>query len=377
MKKLLVLGLTATILATALIGCSGSKVQTSDNTKPAAATAPASSDKPYVAVVAKGFQSQYWQVVKKGADDAASKLGAKITFDGPDSESNIQQQVDMINSAIAKKPKALALAVLDTKSVTSQLQNCKSGSIPVIGFDSGVPGDASGALKATAATNNAKAAAIAADNMFQDSNFQAAVQKGTEASPVVVGVLSQDATSASITQRTSGFIDELVAKLESLNGFAGAVKVQGQTNFNKDSKNAPKVIIQVNVPPSTSATDLQNGAQALLGTKNLIAVFGSNQTAADGILAATNDGSDLDRNTGKYKNIIAAGFDAGKGQKAAVKNGWFIGSVTQDPYTIGYQAVSLALDAINGKSVSDTDTGAKWYNAKNMNDASIAQLLYD
>lgn len=364
MKKWLSLGLSVAFVASMLAGT-------------VTASAAAKGEKPYVAVIAKGFQSQYWQVVKKGADDAAAKLGVNITFDGPDSESNIQQQVDMINADIAKKPKALALAVLDTKSVTSQLQSCKDANIPVIGFDSGVPGDASGALVATAATNNSNAAALAADKMFENAKFKAAVQKGTKATPVVIGVLSQDATSASITQRTSGFINEMLAKLNTVSSLKNAVKVQGQQNYNKASKNPAKVIIQVNVPPSTSATDLENGAQALLRIKNLVALFASNQTTADGVLAATNDGSDLDRSSGKFKNLLVAGFDAGKGQKAAVKNKWFIGSVTQDPYTIGYKAVSLALDAINGKKVKDADTGAKWYNSSNMAEPSIAQLLYD
>lgn len=373
MKKFLIIGLASMVMATALSGCSSAaKAPAAGGTNTSA-----KSGKPYIAVVAKGFQAQYWQVVKKGSEDAAAKLGVTITFDGPATESDIQQQVDMINAAISKKPKALALAALDTKSVTSQLQQCKTANIPVVGFDSGIPGDTSGALVATAATNNSKAAAIAADSMFADANFATAVKKGTTAAPVVIGVLSQDATSASISERTKGYVDEMVTKLETLDGLSGAVKVQGQANFNKSSQNPTKVIIQVNIPPSSSATDIQNGAQTLLGVKNLIAMFGSNQTTADGILAATNDGSDLDKTSGKFKNLVVAGFDAGKGQKAAVSKGWFIGSVTQDPYTIGYDAVQIALDAVNGKTVADTDTGAKWYDAKTMTDPSIAQLLYD
>jgi ribose transport system substrate-binding protein len=383
MKKFLLIGLASMLLATQIVGCSSgttgststaANVTTADTVATAAAT---TADKPYIALIAKGFQAQYWQVVKKGAEDAATKLGADITFEGPATESDIQQQVDMINADISKKPKALGLAVLDTKSVASQLQQCKSVNIPVIGFDSGVPGDTSGALVATAATDNGKAAALAADSMFADANFLAAIKTGTAANPVVIGLLSQDATSASITQRSTGFIDEMIAKLQTLDGLSGAVKVQGQANYNKDSASPAKVIIQVNIPPSTSATDVENGAQTLLGTKNIVALFGSNQTTADGILAATNDGTDLDKTNGKYKSLIVAGFDAGKGQKAAVSKGWFIGSITQDPYTIGYDTVKIAMDAISGKTVADTDTGAKWYTAATMTDPSIAQLLYD
>ena len=165
--------------------------------------------------------------------------------------------------------------------------------------------------------------------------------------------------------------------VEGLDGFAGTVDISGQTNYNAASSNPAKVKIVVNVPPTTSATDLQNAAQSLLSTPGIVGLYGSNEGAADGILAASSDGSDFDRTNGKYKDITAVGFDAGKGQKTAVANGWFLGSITQDPYTIGYDTVQLAYKAYKGEAVADTDTGAKWYDKTNMNDADIKDLLYD
>lgn len=58
--------------------------------------------KPYVAVVSKGFQHQFWQVVKKGAEQAAKDYGVEITFDGPPTESDINEQVNMLNNAMTK-----------------------------------------------------------------------------------------------------------------------------------------------------------------------------------------------------------------------------------------------------------------------------------
>ena len=51
--------------------------------------------------------------------------------------------------------------------------------------------------------------------------------------------------------------------------------------------------------------------------------------------------------------------------------------MTQDPYQIGYQAVDLAVKAAKGETVADVDTGAKWYNASNIDDEDIAKLVYD
>ena len=108
---------------------------------------------------------------------------------------------------------------------------------------------------------------------------------------------------------------------------------------------------------------MKSGAETLIMSNDLVAIYGSNENAAGGILAASNDGKDFNKDDGKYQDIIAIGFDAGITQKTAVANDWFYGSITQDPYQIGYLAVKLAVDAMNGAANPIVDTGAEWYNA--------------
>lgn len=372
-KKILSILVVGAMFAVIMAGCTSKTVTPAPADNSTAAPVGA---KPYIAVISKGFQHQFWQTVMKGAKDAAAKYNVDMTFDGPPSESDINVQVDMINAAIAKNPKALCLAALDTNSVTQQLADCKSKGIPIVGFDSGVPNAPAGTIVATASTNNANAGALAADSMFADPIFLAALNAATLTKPVVIGVQSQDATSASIVDRTTGFVNEIVKKCETL--FAGQVAVIGHDKFAKAATSGKAAVnINVIVPPSSSATDSQAGSQTLLAMKGIIAVFASNEASVNGIIAATTDGTDLDRSSGKFKNITVVGFDAGKAQKAAVKNGWFLGSVTQDPYMIGYLSVELAFKAINGEKVADSDTGCKFYNASNMAQPDIAQLLYD
>ncbi len=150
----------------------------------------------------------------------------------------------------------------------------------------------------------------------------------------------------------------------------------GHSLYEAASDEDPAVIIQVAIPPTPDTPDVMAAAQALLNESGLASVFLSNEGAVTGFLAATNDGTDL-ADGGQYESLIVAGFDAGSTQKNAVREGWFIGSVTQDPYQIGYKPVELCLAAINGEAVSDVDTGAKWYTAENIDDEGIAELVYD
>ena len=164
----------------------------------------------YIPVMAKGFQHQFWQTVAAGAQKAAEDYDVDIYFDGPASETNIDEQVEMLKSEMAKNPKAIALAALSTDAVMAELQECVEKGIPVIGFDSGVPGAPEGAIKATASTNNENAAAIAAEKMMEQEGFADMLKAATAENPVVIAVISQEAVSGSIVGRTTGFVNKMV-----------------------------------------------------------------------------------------------------------------------------------------------------------------------
>ena len=389
MKKKIIVGIMAVMFTMgALAGCRSQESLNADNptTEASANTQAASSGESQanttggnkkIVVISKSYNNQFYQAAFKGAFDAAAAFGVEVTTNGPDAESNVSQQVEQVAAAINQKPDAIVLAACDPSSLEETLTKAKSAGIPVIGFDSGVPGDTTGAVVATAATDNGKAGANVATNLAEDAAFIEAVKKGTEENPTVIGILAQDATSGSIKLRVDGFIEELKSKLEAVDGMAGAVDVSGQAIWTIPSTNKAKIKIVVTVPPSTSAGDIQSAANTIFSTDNLVAVFAANQDAVNGVISATNDATDLDKTNGKYKDIFVVGFDAGKTQKEAIKNKQFLGSVTQDPYQMGYNAIEIAIKASDGESVSDVDTGSKWYNSENMDNEDIAILLYD
>jgi len=364
---------TTTATTSTAASTAAASTSTAATSSAAASATTSSGTKMYIPVMAKGFQHAYWQAVKKGSEDAAKDLNVDIYFDGPASETEIDAQVNMIKNELAKNPSAMCLAALSTDAVTEILQECADKNIPVIGFDSGVPNDTTGAVKATASTDNEAAAAIAADKFGEQEGLVAKMKAATSASPVVIGCLSQDAVSASVTGRTTGFVNEMAKIAETYQ--PGKVSIEGHTTWEKKVAD-PAIIIEVAISATTEATSLQTAANSLLNMNGISAIFCSNEGAVTGFLAATSDGADLAEGA-KYGDLIVAGFDAGSAQKNAVRQGWFIGSVTQDPYQIGYKAVAMAVDAANGKTVSDVDTGAKWYDATNIDNADIALLVYD
>ena len=168
-KKLLSIALGAAMVASMLAGCGNSAgtsapaestpapAQTKEET-PAASTEAAADTSADTAeayaeitgkiyLVSKGFQHQFWQAVLQGANEAAAEYGVEIDFQGPDTESDIAQQVQMLNNAFNNNPPAIGLAALDTEACLDTIKEIQKAGIPIIGFDSGVPGAPDGAIE--------------------------------------------------------------------------------------------------------------------------------------------------------------------------------------------------------------------------------------
>ena len=224
-----------------------------------------------------------------------------------------------------------------------------------------MPNAPEGAIKANASTDNQAAGKLAATELHKLIK-----DKVTDpAQPVRIGVVAQESNSQSIVARTKGFVDEMKALIGE-----DKVSVEGHDSL-KAEKEGAKVIIEVGIPAEVKDVDAAAVATAILEKSDLVAIYGSNEFAANAIITA-NEGLDK---IGEGK-VVAVGFDAGAKQLDAIKAKLFAGSITQDPVQIGYQAVKLAFQAQKGEEVKDVDTGALWYTADNMEDPKIAPCLY-
>ena len=273
-------------------------------------------------LVSKGFQHQYWQAVYQGALEAAAEYGVKMEMVGPPSESDIQEQVQMLNNAINLKPAAIGLAALDTEACMDLIKVAQDSKIPIIGFDSGVPNAPEGAIYANASTDNYAAGELAAEETYK--LIESKITDAKE--PVRIGVMSQDATSEAILNRGYGFVDKMKALAEA----AGKkVSVEGHTNFVDKcggTVDGADVVIEVVVPAAVQAELSVADGSALLNKKDIIAVYASNQFSGEGLVNA-------DANLHKLgaDGVIGVAFDSGKVIMDAIKSGTLSGAVTQDP----------------------------------------------
>lgn len=319
------------VIAAAGLALSLAACNSSSGGNSASGTGGNGGSKPYIAIVSKGFQHQFWQAVKKGAEEEAAKEGATISFDGPATEADVEQQMTMLQTALNKQPKALGFAALDSKAAAPLLQQAKTAKIPVIAFDSGVDSDIP---LTTVATDNKKAAAEAAKHLSD-----ALGGKGK------VAMVVHDQTSRSGIDRRDGFIDWMKANAPGIQ----LLPVQYGGGDQLKSADITKSIIQSN--------------------PDVAGIYGSNEGSAIGVIKGVQE-------SGKT-NIKIVGFDSGQAQIDAINNGVMLGAITQNPIGIGQQVVAQAMKAIKGEKLPKTvDTGFFWYDKSNINDPKIQAVLY-
>ncbi len=337
-NKQLISVLLALLVITALVAACATPT-TAPAEPPAQAPAdepaapPETAGRPYIPVISKGFQHQFWQAVRLGSENAARDFDVDITFEGPESESQVDRQIEMLQVALEKNPSAICLAALDSQAVVPLLERAQAAGIPIIGFDSGVDSDIP---VTTAATDNIAAAAHAADKMAELIGGEGEV-----------AVIVHDQTSRTGIDRRDGFVNRMAEQYPNIT----VVDVQYGAGDHLRSTELARAIIQAN--------------------PNLKGFFGANEGSIIGVLNAV-------RELNMEGQLVVIGYDSGQQQMDAIRSGAEAGAITQDPIGIGYKCVEAAVKAINGEPQPDTiDTGFHWYDATNIDSEEIAPLLYE
>ena len=289
-------------------------------------------DKPYIALVSKGFQHQFWQAVKVGAEKAAAEFNVDVTYEGPDGEGAVDRQMDMISAALAKKPAALGIAAIDSQATVPLLMQAKEAGIPVIAFDSGVASDIP---VTTASTDNLASAALAADKMAELIGGEGKV-----------AVVSFDQTSQTGIERRDGFVNQIA----------------------KAHPGIEIVAVEYGGGDHLKSTEITKAM--LAANPDLKGIFGTNEGSAIGVVNGV-------RELGT-QGVVIVGYDSGKAQTDAIRDGLMAGAITQNPVGIGYETVKAAVAAAKGETVpANIDTGFFWYDKSNIDAPEIAAVLYE
>jgi ribose transport system substrate-binding protein len=266
-----------------------------------------------IALVTKALDSEWWQRVKAGAEDAAkANPDVRLAVLAPEREVNIDQQVSILEDQITKRVAALAVAPTGADEVIPVLDRAHAAGIPVIIFDTDVNWPAK---LSYVGSDNRRAGHVAGEYIVKTlgGKGKVAVIRG------ILGVLTHE-------DRLAGFKDAL--------------------------RDAPGIDC-VAVQPANSERALGMSVMENLLTRypDLRAIFATNDQMALGAVEAI-----AARNlTGK---ITVVGVDATREGVRAVEAGRLSADVAMYPERLGRSAVEAALKAARGQPVDKRiDTG--------------------
>lgn len=325
----------------ALSGCGGSETTSTPQETPADGAAPTETSTPEaapaekatlrIAVVPKGLAHQFWLTIKAGAEAAAAEGGAEIIWQGPAKETEVENQINIVQDMITSKVDALVLAACDEQALIPTVQQAVDAGIPVITIDSGVASDLPASF---VATDNVAGAKMAADTLA-----------GLIGNAGSVGLIPFIKGAATSNMREEGFLEGIKAYPE--------IKVSATLYCQSDVEEA-----------MTVTQDMLTQDAAMKG------IFATNEPAAIGAAAAL-------KAAGRAGEVKLVAFDGAEEEIKGLQDGSIHALIVQNPYRMGYLGVKAALDAIAGKPVEKRiDTGVTVVTMENFNDPEVQKLLY-
>lgn len=271
---------------------------------------------------------EFWQQVKKGAETAAKEFGADLTFTGPSIEDNVDEQIEIVQQYIERKPDAIALAACDRERLTVIAQDVLDAGIKLITVDSDIE---TGVAASFVGTDNETAAAELAKRLLT-------LVPANEP----IAVISFVPVTSTAILRETGFLNEMKAR--------GASNILGPY-YSGDS--------------SEAAYEL---ARKLLLSQKISGIYATNAISSEGVACAVAEVA---------PGLPFVAFDSTTVQNQYLENGIISMLAVQRPFNMGYLAVKAAIDAVNGKQLEKhIDTGFVLVTRENMQSEEIQKLIY-
>ena len=294
-----------------------------------------------IAMVATNSENGFWDVVKAGAQKAVADLNLELgflgkdkisfTFTSPKSE-DVIEQINIIDQFLDKAPDALCIAFTDASACKTQMQMAKNNGIKLIAFDT--PAD-NLMTEALVGTDNLKAATEAAEKLFEEIDYQGKI-----------AVIVHNSLTQTGQDRKQAIVDTLA------------------NSYN--DKEMQFVDIVYLAQENRSEKEILD--ELLERTPDLAGIICTDLMTTEMVI-------DYSRKL-ENKSFVIAGFDNSEKIIGAIEDGTIIGTMSQDPYGMGYATVITAARTITDQpKASKVYSAHQWIDCENLHTKEVQSLL--
>jgi len=283
-----------------------------------------------VAMIPKASADIFWQSVHAGAVKSSLDNKVRLVWDGPPNETDIADEMQIVETMINRHVDAIALAPSDRSAFKIAVDRAAEAKIPVILYDSGMDSEN---YRTFVATDNYLGGEMGADRMGELLNGKGKI--------VMVKTVPG---GASTTAREDGFRHELNAKFPGIQ------------------------ILDERYGMASIAQSLTVTENMLTAHPDLDGVFCSNESGSTGAAQALK---------GRHSKAKLVGFDSSPTLLSLMKEGWVNSLVIQDPFRMGEMAFTQAVKAIRGEPAEKKMfLPPHVLDLKNFNDPSMQAQLH-
>jgi ribose transport system substrate-binding protein len=271
-----------------------------------------STSKPTVALVLKTLNHPFFVDMRRGAQEAADRLGVTLQVQAAEREIDVEKQMQIVENMIQTGIQALCITPSGSREIVSALVKAKDAKIPIIVVDTRV--DAKAAADAGVRTETF----VGSDN-YEGGKLAGEYLVKASGGKAHVGILEGIPGHETGDSRLRGFRDAVKAS-------PGITVVASQpANWERDQGfNVFQNILQAHADVDT--------------------VFACNDIMALGAIEAI-------AAAGKAGRIRVLGFDAIDDARRAITEGRMTATVAQYPDEMGRAAIEAAVKAMKGEAV--------------------------
>jgi ribose transport system substrate-binding protein len=288
-----------------------------------------------VDVIIKASDSSFWQTMLAGAKKAGGDYGLQVGLFGPTSETDVNQQVQLIENSISRGVDAIVLAPNSSQALNAAIKRARKAGIKVVIADTAVTTPTEGFI----GTDNVKAGEQSGQRMCDLAKAQGKTSGKALIESSVAGIQT-------IKERDQGFRQGLAK------GCPGITV--GNQRFNNNDIN-------------TAASQVND---AITANPDMVGIFADNNTSGVGAARAVKDNK-------AAATLPVVAFDTDPQENAALTDGSIDALVVQNPYFFGYQGVVEAgMGSVGSQPPLKLDPGAVVADKGNMGAPEVNPLLH-
>jgi ribose transport system substrate-binding protein len=273
---------------------------------------PAADDRKTVALVLKTLNHPFFVDMRRGAQEAADRLGVELQVQAAEREIDVDKQMQIVENLLQTGIDVLAITPSGSREIVSALVKAKAANVPILIVDTRLDAAAASAAGVQPLTfigsDNYEGGKLAGEHVVQITNGKARV-----------GILEGIPGHETGDSRLRGFRDA-IAK-------------------------APGITVAASQPANWERDQGFNVFQNMLQAHaDIDTVFAASDLMALGAIEAI-------AAAGRTGKIRVVGFDALDDAKKAIEAGTMAASVAQFPYEMGKAAVESAVKVLAGETL--------------------------